>query len=576
MPKTIVLTIPDNCIAPEIISTFSPNEIYLMLKIGCECLEEGRKVIAGLSQQEIYNKIKEENRADLKKMELDLTVQREMSKQMEDKIEEKISKMYKLQIDRLEKQIELVNKQNSNMAYELKDYETEKKSIIKEEVDKVKERYDFLLEEKNKFYIKLLDEKDKQNILNRESFEKATTIINKSLYNSSKNKGNDGEDILFSYLSNVFKDFNGFQLEDKSKEGHKGDFHLFFEEFNILVDSKKYTTNVSKKEVDKIEVDLKTNDNIKFAWLISLDSDISNWNKFTIMNKWIMTENGMKCIIFVNNLLDNKEPQNIIRLVWSICNEFNKLIKDVKPDNNELQFYKERDLIFTQRFKKIQERNMEMRRNINHSLRILKDMDNETIDLLSLVSNEIINGECEKYNIINEWWDANIEYTSEATDILISTDLWSRFKRDNKEHIESKITVDKFKETLTEIVDSSRYVERTKKGAIEFIGYKYKVFSQATSQLEVELLIEETNIQKKPKKNKNAVVYYFDEQTDNKILTEYNILENDIMNISDTNKIPVWQVVSVLMKHKVILKRDDAKGYNIYKTTDEYKSKIKT
>jgi hypothetical protein len=283
----------------------------------------------------------------------------------------------------------------------------------------------------------------------------------------------------------------------------------------------------------------------------------------------------MKCIIFVNNLLDNKEPQNIIRLVWSICNEFNKLIKDVKHDNNELQFYKERDIMLTNRFKKNQERNAELRRNINNSLRILKDMDNETIDLLSLVSNEIINSECEKYNIINVWWESSIEYTSEVTDILISTDLWSRFKRDNKEHAENKLTVDKFKETLTEIIDSSRYVERTKKGAIEFIGYKYKVFSQAPSELDLELVIEETNTQKKPKKNKNAVVYYFDEQADNKILSEYNILENDIMNISDTNKIPVWQVVSVLMKHKVILKRCDAKGYNIYKTTDEYKTKLK-
>ena len=40
--------------------------------------------------KEIYNKIKEESKAEVKKLELDLVVQREMSKQME----EKISKIY--------------------------------------------------------------------------------------------------------------------------------------------------------------------------------------------------------------------------------------------------------------------------------------------------------------------------------------------------------------------------------------------------------------------------------------------------------------------------------------------------
>ena len=36
----------------------------------------------------------------------------------------------------------------------------------------------------------------------------------------------------------------------------------------------------------------------------------------------------------------------------------------------------------------------------------------------------------------------------------------------------------------------------------------------------------------------------------------------------------VWQVVSILVKNKVIAKRSDARGYEIYKETDEYKSKI--
>ena len=54
--KTINLTIPENkTLLPEITS-FTPEENYLMLKIGSSCLLEGRKVVAGLTQKEIYQK----------------------------------------------------------------------------------------------------------------------------------------------------------------------------------------------------------------------------------------------------------------------------------------------------------------------------------------------------------------------------------------------------------------------------------------------------------------------------------------------------------------------------------------
>ena len=36
----------------------------------------------------------------------------------------------------------------------------------------------------------------------------------------------------------------------------------------------------------------------------------------------------------------------------------------------------------------------------------------------------------------------------------------------------------------------------------------------------------------------------------------------------------VWQVISILCKNKIIAKRSDARGYDLYKETDEYKSKI--
>lgn len=559
--KIINLTIPSDAVMSNELNNFSAEENYLMLKIGCECLIEGRKVVAGLTQKEIYNKIKQESIAQTNKLELDVLTEKELSKKME----ERIKKIYEGQIEKLERQIEIILNQLDNSKRQLKVYESENNEIIQQKINAEKDNYELLLKEK-----------DKQNQLNRESFDKALSLFNKNVYKSSKEKGDCGEDV-FNYLSNTFKDFGGYKIENKSKQGHKGDFHLFFDEFNVLVDSKNYAShlNVQKKEVSKIEQDLIANNNMKFAWLIALDSDICEWNRFPIMNKWIMTDGGMKCIIFVNNLLDNKDPQNVLRLVWSICNEFNKLIKENDSDDDKLKFYIDRDLLLHQKIKQLQERSSEMRRNINGSSKILKDIENDIIELLLLISNEILENESKKHNLINEWWDNNIEYTDDDCK-LISTEIWNKFKKENKEYISEKnITIETFKEIIIKNVNSSKYIEKTKKGAIEFIGIKFKNDSILHEGLVVELETSNIeNVKHKKDKIKNESKYYFDEITDNKILEEYKNINNNIMHISESNNIRPWEVVSVLMQYKIVTKRDDTRGYNIYKETDEYKEKL--
>jgi hypothetical protein len=578
--KIIQLSIPLDKKLPEEIHSFSPEENYQMIKIGAECLLEGRKVVAGLTQKEIYEKIKEESKEEIQKRELDLIVEREMSKKME----ERISQMYQGQLEQMKKQMEVLKQQ-------LIVYESGNKDFLLKEVNKVREKYDLLLEEK-----------DKQNFLNREVFDKAEKLLNKNKYKSSKGKGDEGEE-QFSYLTETFKDFNGYKMEDKSKQGHKGDFHLFFDDFNVLVDLKNYSDSVQKKEIDKIEMDLMTNDNMDYAWLISLDSDICGWNRFPIMNKWIMTDTGMKCILFVNNLLDNKEPKNTLRLLWSICNEFHKLIKNVDKDEEELKMYKEKDFILNKKIKNLQERTTELRRNINGTLNILKNVDTDLIELLSYVSKEIINNEYGKYKKLSEWFVGNIDFTNQEDDILKSTEIWNRFKKENKEYItEKKINVEIFKEIVMKIVDSSKYVEKTKKGPIELIGFKFKeqvnnnheikeiihnvdFFPSSSLQYpneKIDFLKEEVVNEILVKKSSNSPEkaskinkeLYFDEIVDNKIIKEYEDTHDNIMIISSNNNIRPWEVVSLLMKYKVIKRRGDARGYDIYKETDEYKQKI--
>ena len=221
----------------------------------------------------------------------------------------------------------------------------------------------------------------------------------------------------------------------------------------------------------------------------------------------------------------------------------------------------------------MQDRASEIRRGLNISYNILTNLDNDLLELLSLASNEIVNINFELNNKINEWWNDNIEYVKDESK-MTSTELWSKFKKDNKDYVgENKITIEDFKNIVTGyVVNSSTYIERTKKSVIEFIGFKWK-------QIEVkpiENLVVENIIIEKPKriKKEKTIEFYFDEEKDKKILEEYENEENDIMTISKYDNIRPWQIVSLLIRYKVIKKRDEARGYDKYKETEEYKNKV--
>ena len=548
--KVIQITIPSENILPDIINSFSPEENYQMLKIGCETLNEGRKSIANLTSNQIFKKVESEFKKEIDKLNMDIVIEKNTAIS----INEKMIKMYETQIEKLNKKVE-------NALSELEVYKQGNSTSFNEEINRIKEKYDLLLKEK-----------DRQNQLNREIFDKAEKLINKT-NKSSISIGGDGEQI-FENLADTFKDFQEYRMENKSKQGHKGDFHLFFKDFNILVDSKNYSGCVQKKEIIKIESDLTINDNVKFAWMVSLNSNISDYNKFPIMTKWITTDTGVKCILFINNLLEHKEPRNILRQAWSICNDFNKLTKNVDKEDGELEEYIEKNLLYKKQIEKLQERASELRRNVNTSYNILKHMDNDLLEMLSNVSDKMVSDKFSVNNKIKEWWDNNIEYVNDESKIT-STELWSKFKKDNKNYVEeNKMLIELFKNEITGIVDSSTYMEKTKKGVIEFIGFRWRqIETIPINNLEMENVVIEKVKKVKPVKKEKCIDSYFDVEKDTKILKDYDNVENDIMTMSN-NDVRPWQIVSLLMKNKVILKRDDARGYDKYKETAEYKNKF--
>jgi hypothetical protein len=548
--KILNITIPEEKNLPDIISSFSPEENYRMLKIGCESLIEGRKTALEISQKEIYEKIKEESKDEIEKLELDILVEKELGK----KIEERLTKIYEVQLENMKKQNDKMSSAMDALREQLKVYESENSSLIQKEVDKMREKCDMLLQEK-----------DNQNKLNREAVEKLQESVIKFANKSTSHKGSEGEK-QFNDYAETFIDFKGFEIIDKHTQGGEGDFHLHFEDFDILADAKNYKKKVPIDQREKIKKDLLKNEHIHFGWLVSLNTSIDKWDKSPIMYEWI---NTTQCIVYINNLSCFEDPKKILRIVWYTCKELYKLIEDVNVDTTELTALREKQFKINDKIKNIRKNIRELNTNINITKNIITNMDDQLREILESETSNIVTS---NFSLFDDWWEQNIEVSNES--IELSTDLWMRFRQDKKELIkEMDIKVEKFKQFIKTKVPGSSLIVKSKNAnsAFEIKGIKLKeIVLHVDEQIEIEF-VEDHYVKKK----KSKIFYYFNEKIDKQILLDYQDEDKDIMIIAEINKIRPWQVVSVLVRHKVIENRNESRGYDNYKETDEYKSKIK-
>ena len=550
MSKQIKISIPDQSILPEEFYNFSPEENFMIIKIGSQCLIEGRKAVAGLTQEEIYNKIKIENKALTEKIELELLVERETGKKME----EKLSQMYEGQIEQIKKQLD-------SAIDQIKSYESENFQKFQEKIQKEREKCQIIVQEKEKQVDRLYDVCDKLK-------EGVMLLTNKS----TSHKGIEGEK-TFSDYAETFIDFKGFEIVDKHTQAGSGDFHLNFDQFNVLVDAKNYKKNVPITQRDKIKKDLLKNEHLNFAWLVSLNTSIDKWDKSPIMYEWV---NTTQCIVYINNLSSFEDPKKILRIVWFTCKELYKMIKDGEFDETELTESKELNYKLMDHIKNMRKRIREINTSMNTTRSLIQSMDDELRELLETGTHKIIES---NYSLFDEWWSSNIETTNNESKVA-STDLWYKFKQDNKDTIKDlDITLDKFKQLIKTKISDSMIIFRGKssKGAFDIKGLNFIQENIIDTQNKIDIEFTEFVKEKKDKKEKiikNKKSDYFNNELDSNILKEYENEENDIMIISEKFDIRPWQVVSVLIRYKVISKRDNARGYNLYKQTEEYKSKI--
>jgi hypothetical protein len=168
MYKSVTINIPHDENLPEGFLTISAEKVLLAINVGYKCVLDAEQSMLELTESMIYNKVKEETAGEIKKLETNLLVEKEIARKMD----EKLTNNFEIQIDRFKKQIDTLTSQ-------LRSYESENKDAINELVKKEKEKCELLLKEK-----------DKQNQLNRDSFDKSLAHLNKN--KTSKEIGDDG------------------------------------------------------------------------------------------------------------------------------------------------------------------------------------------------------------------------------------------------------------------------------------------------------------------------------------------------------------------------------------------------
>jgi len=442
--KIINITVPGDAIIPDVLSTFSPEENYMMLKIGSETLSEGRKVVANLTSDEIFKKVRTDFDKEIEKLNSEITTEKKTSLMMN----EKLTRMYETQLEQLNKKFE-------NALSQIEIYKQGNSTSLNEELNKVKDKYDLLYREKEKQVERMTD-----------NYEKMLVQSHKS----TSHKGSEGEKQFEDY-ANTFIDFKGFKIIDKHTQGGEGDFHLHFEEFDVLADAKNYKKKVPVDQREKIKKDLIKNEHIHFGWLVSLNTSIDKFDRAPIMYEWI---NTTQCLVYINNLSSFEDPAKILRIVWFTCKELYKMIEDVNYDEEELIQLKDDKFKMMDKIRNLRKNIREINTSINTTKNLIQVMDDELKGMLENETNELVNS---NISLFDDWWEENIEITSEEVQTS-STDLWTKFKQDNKLLInEMNITGDNFKQYLKSKVPMSGIILRNKNAnsAFDVKGIQLKV-----------------------------------------------------------------------------------------------------
>jgi len=327
-------------------------------------------------------------------------------------------------------------------------------------------------------------EKEKYEALtkNYETKENAMTELQKTIEEIrrqtsktavSQDKGKVGELYFFELVNELFQDMDGFEIEDKTKVGHMGDYLMKFKEgFSIMVDCKNFNkSKVGIVDIKKFKADIKSHQYIRFAWMVSLNKGISNYDKYPIDFEF---ENGV-LYCYINSLsLWDENQKNIIISCWLFCKEIylnffdkentdtEKVITLMKRDNNK-------KLIAEKGRKKIKEM-----KSMTEQLKVnIYELEK---DLIEIIKGDILMQNEDRLISLKTWWSQSLIRDESKKHKIEIEAIYNKFKETLDEFEQVDLEYDGFVLNIKTFLNEDDFTKNKTKGTKKYIlNYKWVI-----------------------------------------------------------------------------------------------------
>jgi hypothetical protein len=489
--STKEIKIPLDYEFPDDFDSFSPEENACLLIAGYQYI---RAVKSGIfenpkKKEEIEKKLKEIFETSLHEKEQTIqflkqtnettkTIYEEMLAKEREAIKREIFETSSKEIEKITRQLEEERKRCSLLEHA--QIRLEEKSKHSSEHIQLKELEMRFMKEKEDMNQRMVDLSLEKSKISEEFSQYKIAVLEKEKQEMTakqkntvaKQRGSNGEDILLDILQRTFSSLN-CEIDNTSRGTHKGDFHLKFEKFTVLVDCKNYidSKNVNIESRKQIKHDLEQNRHIKIAWLISLNKPISKYGGVP----WQFDLEDGICCFYVNELLCHVNPEETLKMVWKASCILYSILDVNTADTAEFSRLKEYELRVKNIYERLhtlsKQRNsilLQSIENLNHLKNNFIETDKTDIELINRYISDI--GEIQEERI-KEWWNANIVFKDGNK--LKSDEIYKRFVA-----IDENKDMDKslFREILCHLVKE----DEVKKGKGEktqytFTNYGWKI-----------------------------------------------------------------------------------------------------
>ena len=482
----IRISVPESDAAS--IEKLSEEERTIALCSGASCLYQNRKMLAGATERQMYTEIESSFRAQLdaqaSALSLEKTVNEERQRSISERLDKEVETVVRHKTEILDRVLNDKDQQVRRLTDLLRDRDLElletKDTMRQQALErriKVDEEVSTMVRQHEKMRDAAL-----RDVLSKNA--DALDIVHKhqqqNQTRTSTEIGAIGEQQFIRIAEKAFVDFEGFQLVDVHAQPHKGDAHLVIKDMTIMVDAKAYSRRVDSSQIEKLKADLRCNEHIPFAWLVSLNTGIDRKDGSAFSFEWIGEE---QCMVYVNNLLSHHDPGLLLKTLYYLCRDQLVRVRAVGDDGadaRELASLREDRRQTGERINALKKRIREVKSAMTGLRNLHADLER---DVAGLLNADIVDGVCavgngvhKHYAAVSEWWSGYaecVEGDEGDTAILKSPVIWSQLKRDRAD-ICAEMTVNEFKDVLCLIVPSSNFVRARGKGGVDILRYRVR------------------------------------------------------------------------------------------------------